>query len=296
MIPKIISVILSFGSTLLIPILIDYVCIICGKHSIVKSFKFRSYVIMLLRSSILLIFPFIFSILILDDCSKMWTLLWKPCNNTSNFNIYFNTLVGVNEKLLSYNDICGIVSPFSSDFTINKCFRSFWFKWSNILITKMIIMVFMPLIIIILKQIKHKILNKLCTENKSLVLIIDYEYFMIINKLEIIICFGIICPLLIPIILLTIYLIPYYYYIMINKLQYKIKFKYCNYRNNFKIPIGFLWISIITQQIFSILFIQYSIHFKHYTNINSYISIIISIIMIILDIYGIWFSYKKRSL
>ena len=61
-------------------------------------------------------------------------------------------------NLLSSNEVCSIDYPSSND--ILKCFREFYYLWINILFESMIIMIFMPIFIIILKIIKNKLYKK----------------------------------------------------------------------------------------------------------------------------------------
>ena len=135
-----------------------------------------------------------------------------------------------------------------TDIYWNKCLRTFLFKWSKLLMLKMIIMFFMPMFIITFQTLKRRI-----TKGTHTQIYIDGEYTMITSKLELILAFGAFCPLLLPVIIVSLNSFIYFYQLALNKLHWKITFThYSNGPRSF--PFQFLFFGVLTQQTLSFLF------------------------------------------
>ena len=106
----------------------------------------------------------------------------------------------------------------------------------------------MPIFIIIFQTIKRKIMKYEYSEIE-----IDGEYTMITTKLEIILSFGIFCPLLYPVIIVSLNSFIYFYQFVVDKLKWKVVFlNYGDGQRSF--PFHFLTFGILTQQILTVLF------------------------------------------
>ena len=118
-----------------------------------------------MRSLSTIIIPLIVSIILLNDCGRGWTYLWKQCHGDQNREQLHNVVpMTVKSKvdplnpfsdrhdfcnfqieISNYETICGFQS-----ITSNKCIRQFLYSWSYVITEKLLIMVFMPFIV------KHK--------------------------------------------------------------------------------------------------------------------------------------------
>ena len=78
----------------------------------------RTAMIMMVRSISTIIVPFIVSVMMLDDCGSMWSLLWNECNSPNSFTIvkHFSALY---EPLFTHNDICGLNNLFDGNVLLN---------------------------------------------------------------------------------------------------------------------------------------------------------------------------------
>eukprot|EP01084_Bolivina_argentea_P085028 153714_1 len=200
-----ISFVIAFNSSIITPRFITSAVKLCKCSNMTIINK----LIMFSRTMTTIIIPLTLSFILLNNCGNYWTKLWIPCNNENNSTSPFN----VTSELLPLNIILqlkpNVTSFRSGDVTIelnvlshsqvcktfynidwNKCIRMFLFKWCNVLVLKIIIMFFIPIFIILYKTIINKIYGK------NMIIFIDSEYTMIVTKLEIILSFGLFCPLL----------------------------------------------------------------------------------------------------
>ena len=128
---------------------------------------------------------------------------------------------------------------------------------------------------------------------QSKIIEIDSEYSMITTKLEIILSFGIFCPLLYPVIIISINSFIYFYQTSIQRLGWKIKF--LNHQSGLKsFPFHFLWIGILVQQFLTFLFFKTD-PLILYTNNKDIISWILLTAYIIMDICFIYKTYKRKK-
>eukprot|EP01084_Bolivina_argentea_P098644 177276_1 len=264
-----VQLVLAVNTALIIPRFIDSAFILfkCKNTSINKT-KF----IMVTRTLTTIIIPVILSVILLNECGGAWAKLWRPCvKERKKFNIQYElqvskstiyTLWAPNQPLslaihflpipldvLSSSAVCSVTT--FQRIRWNKCIRLFLYHWCNLLMVKMIIMFFMPLCILLWKTLQSKV----CNDEKRKTIKIDSEYSMVVTKLEIIFSFGIFCPLLFPIVIISLNSFIYFYHTAINRLQWQIKFS--SYENGLKsFPFYFLWIGILIQQIITFLFFQ----------------------------------------
>eukprot|EP01084_Bolivina_argentea_P155941 271728_1 len=106
----------------------------------------------------------------LPDCGNFWVKFWEDCNDEQKgqFDIGYESNDFYDEgyvSLMSSNEICHSKSVF--DIGWNKCIRTFYAKWSLIIIQKTCIMIFMPFIIIIFKIFQQKIISNICRKHLS---------------------------------------------------------------------------------------------------------------------------------
>eukprot|EP01084_Bolivina_argentea_P155218 270498_1 len=115
---------------------------------------------------------------------------------------------------------------------------------------------------------------------------------MILTKLEMILSFGIFCPLLYPIIIVSLNSYIYFYqYVILNK---KWIIKFSNYSNRYQsFPFYFLWFGVFTQQILMFLFLH-SDQRNKYSTVLSWIVITVDIIIDILAFWKIKRNSKKQ--
>eukprot|EP01084_Bolivina_argentea_P054742 100382_1 len=263
-----IQIVLAINTSLIIPRFVDsmFVLFQCKK----KSFKKTNFV-MVTRTMTTIIIPIAIAVVLLNDCGNGWTQMWKPCvNNKDLFDIkhpmrisrsIFNATIQnhtgtltlqENTKVfdvLRASDVCSVVS--FNDISWNKCIRSFLNKWCNILMIKMIIMFFMPIFILLWKTIKSKV----CKNETSTTIKIDSEYSMVATKLEMIFSFGLFCPLLLPIIIISLNSFIFFYQTTIHRLNWKINF--FNHSQGIQsFPFSYLWFGIFIEQFLSFLFLQ----------------------------------------
>ena len=115
---------------------------------------------------------------------------------------------------------------------------------------------------------------------------IDGEYTMITTKLEIILSFGIFCPLLYPVIIVSLNSFIYFYQFVVDRLKWKVVF--LNYSDKQKsFPFHFLIFGILIQQILTFLF-MISIQNDIETQILGYIVIVIYLGIDVLAFYRLY--------
>eukprot|EP01084_Bolivina_argentea_P318803 552965_1 len=275
------------------------------------SYKYRNKCIMMLRTIMVIIIPFMSSIFFINACGGEWSLFWNNCNSQNKYQFDVNAtittqevdILGPNHKnafwfapqtmtftnLLTSKEVCDISIPSSNN--VEKCMREFFDLWTNVLFESMIIMIFMPIFIVIFKVIRYK-----CAKNRendnTFCIRIDSAYVMITNKLEICLIFTLICPLILPLIITILKWNEIFYYFMIRKLKWNVTFSY-----NIDIPTGFLYFSLFMSHLFAFLFLLY---YQYITNRNYNIIVSILFVTIIIITYvSLWLyskSAKKQSI
>eukprot|EP01084_Bolivina_argentea_P191269 328561_1 len=286
-----IAFILAINNSYVVPNLVHYII-----HSVpkLKGSNTYTFMIVLLRSFNLIIVPILSSIFLLNDCGKYWTLFWQKCLNHSfdiNIEIDFQIsnafmttpVIPFTFDILTNNAVCKPNSIYSINW--NRCLRSFYSNWSQVIMLKIIISIFLPICTIlyqILKRIAYKYLYLTC--NKSTIfklkdtITIDREYGMIITNLEQTILFALISPFIIPISILSLESRKLFYYIMKTKLKWKI-IGYDERGSNIIFPFQFLVFSIMCSQILIGLFFIFCIQFQ-YVSIFWTLSALIDILFI----------------
>ena len=170
-------------------------------HMCCQRMIHTSTIIFILRTLQTIVIPFVVSILLLNKCGKYWTTLWKPCvveSKSWQFGEEWDTTfkesrtVSVNFTLLipesTSDDMCNTRSN-----SVNLCLREFFDTWGDIILSKAVLLIFMPFVIVCLKTLVKKMWRQQ-TKIKT-----DSEYTMLASKCEIIIIFACVYPILIPI-------------------------------------------------------------------------------------------------
>ena len=218
-----------------------------------SEFSNKSKVIMILRTLSTIVIPLICSFILQSNCGNGWVLYWNPCiyekesfdmssevisNSNYGYNYASNVVVSTKES------VCSIVSY--PNIKWNKCLRTFLFKWCNVLMIKMIIMFFMPLVIVLIKTIKDKI-----SDTSQHKIVIDSEFSMIVTKMEYVLAFGVFVPLIYPVIIISLNSFIVFYQYALNTLKWDLVFT--NYeRGRRSFPFRFLAFGIMMQQILTI--------------------------------------------
>ena len=239
--------------------------------------QYRAIIVLTLRSFSTIIIPLISSLIFLSQCGNGWALFWNPCQDNITFS-QFTLGYGDSEKIINvgnHKSICGLNNElFNSVHSINKCFRSFFDVWIPIVCAKLMLMIINPWIIIVYKQLKidvyvknrllicwNSIDKKICTcccfckcnnkiAKRGKIIKVDSEYTMILTKLEIFILFCMISPFITFIISIAILSNMFAY----KRMLYTFKYNLHNTKSAVAIPV--LFISILFQQIFIIVFIS----------------------------------------
>ena len=94
------------------------------------------------------------SILILDQCGRLWTQLWKTClpSNSDELDIPISITYGiatakfnVNFMALKHQTICSSKNILQINSYANKCLRQFFDEWGIIIVSKVLLFLTMPL-------------------------------------------------------------------------------------------------------------------------------------------------------
>eukprot|EP01084_Bolivina_argentea_P311464 539120_1 len=282
---KSMSFILTISNTLIVPQLVanSYKLFTLKEPENSSRFlsTYRPTFIFILRSFTTIILPLTMSLLFLNDCGRLWTSLWTKCptvggqdseldiitqipftfQSDNGYDIFsFNQSAAV--QLQSSGDIC---SPKGwTQINWNKCLRSFYSEWVIILIQKVIIMQFMPILIIGFKMLIWKISQFVHSDEirskiqkKSSTLKIDGQYTMILNKLETMIVYSFVFPLLYPLTIISIISNVYFYGLITSEKGTKIfgtAWVFSPNDQNLNVQIYLLWIAILVGQILMTLF------------------------------------------
>ena len=279
-----VSILLGLTTSIIVPNLTDSFYKILIKNNPISYEKFvltyRANFIIILRAITSIVFPFIITLLFVNDCGNMWTYFWNTCAYNRNELSVTITNGGIPFVLLTPDQICGFKY---NQILSEQCLRSFNLIWcNNILIKKMIFMVFLSFFVVIKRIIIKKCKDKCCKKrNDNIVYKIDSEYSMVISKLEIIIIFGLISPFLIPLGLLSIYIDVFVYNYMVNNYGWLIY----PFTKRLYIPIYYINISIIMGNAYIILLSFYLLDNIHFW--------ILSVNLVFVITGSIWMKSKK---
>lgn len=113
---------------------------ICGYKD--NMIRFRTEIIMFLRTINIIVLPTLFSFLYLNDCGKKWTGYWNKCVYEKGVFDQYETIdagdTSITVQISSSSDICDPTS--FNDIDYNKCIRSFFFKWSIVVMEKLFVL------------------------------------------------------------------------------------------------------------------------------------------------------------
>eukprot|EP01084_Bolivina_argentea_P110405 197154_1 len=283
--------VLTFNNSLIVPKLIDNSYkLMLRRKSLSEQFiiKWRTIIIFLLRTLTGVIIPCVLSVILLNDCGHGWTILWNECstNNKHKFDIkvplegMYTGNGSLNPSLIlsTSNEICGF-----QPIIWNKCVRQFLNSWSQIIVKKLLLMVIMPFIITAYKILYKDFLLKFCKNSRgSKHIKIDMEYSMIATKIELMIIFSFVTPIVVPITLLSINTNLFIF-------KYLVKYKKWDvypYRSSaILVPINMTVIAIIVSQIFIVIFTKFAIQ-------NYALTIFLIGSLIVIDTYYIALGCK----
>eukprot|EP01083_Nonionella_stella_P204751 746200_1 len=294
-----VSLILTISNALIIPNMVDSVYhVSCPNRQ-----THRSFIIFVLRTWSAIILPFIFSIILLNDCGGGWTKLWDKCYGEARNDlsmsfgmIISNSLGGENiakiDIMISNADnICGFNWK---SMNLNRCLRQFFYVWTSVIIQKVLIMIFMPFLVVIYKRMKHELLPKIfdrycacCVKPKygsrfrlSLndpAISVDIEYAMIATKIETMILFSFITPIVVPITVMSIFSNAYVYNYLIKKKKWQVSPYQTSLVN---IPLKMAFIGVVIAEILLVLF-----SFDAFN--NSFITFTLIVILVAINVYVI---------
>lgn len=146
--------------------------------------------------------------------------------------------------------------------------------------------VLFPIGIILYKLLKKGI-RKCCRCEKKTRMNIDMEYAMIITKLESVIAFSCVLPLLVPVSLIAIQSNKFFYKKMIFGLEWELT----SYKGSQSFPINFLIFGILFGQTIIILFFKFCLN---PTSFAAYLWIILTVLLAVLDV-SFFVLYKKTK-
>eukprot|EP01084_Bolivina_argentea_P288483 495142_1 len=157
------SIVLVIETSIIIPQFINLSYKVVFKTKVLSHTfvtKYRSAIIVIFRTLSSIIIPIILAVFLLNDCGNGWSLFWNGCNNANKHTLAIdfeiNEVISVdvppviflyinnNVELLKSNVVC----TSNDNFVSSKCIRSFFSSWTQILIEKIGLMIFMPYFII----------------------------------------------------------------------------------------------------------------------------------------------------
>ena len=276
---------LSINTAVIIPKFVDncYKCIHLKRDylSTIYVTKYRSLIILLLRSVSMIVVPIISSVFLIQNCGNYWVKFWNQCDSTKRdqFNVHYSYVSSIaaditeefKVKLLDSSQICNPTSL--NNVQWDKCIRSFSSQWSLIITQKLCAMILLPFVVLASKYMKFKLrmiaknlwLSCKCnictkywnrnnydhddngkTEYNFVNLKIDLEYANILTMLETMIIWCPISPLIAPLTLLSIYSNYFAYHHAIHTYHWSVY----PFDNHVKLPIHALWISIVFSQMY----------------------------------------------
>eukprot|EP01083_Nonionella_stella_P206946 752251_1 len=277
------SFILTICNSLVVPKLVSVSYRLMYQNDPQQSIKFmstyRPRIIFHLRSFTAVTLPCILSFWLLHDCGRGWTTFWSKCGmEHSELNIKTtialqiersNGITGDNRthaiaiNLLKSDDIC---SAFAfGNINWNKCLRQFSATWITILIQKVIIMHFMPIVVVGFKLLRWRVGKRLTMMKEKVVIEIDKEYAMILSKLEIMILYSWIFPLLIPLTITSIsFNICFYEFIISErgKSLCGVEWILKPHRKipDFSLNVNLLWMSVLFAQLLMTVFASFILY------------------------------------
>ena len=137
--------------------------------------------IAILRSFLSCIIPFIVSILFLDNCFRLWPLLWTQCmqnnNSRNDFDITYSQSYSGYVTTVTYNVGWSLAADYTlltkdvvchtnsmDDIDINACLRNFFDIWVPLIATKLFITSINPWFMVFVKQyIRQKMESITCS-------------------------------------------------------------------------------------------------------------------------------------
>eukprot|EP01083_Nonionella_stella_P003979 11450_1 len=274
------SFVLTICNSLVVPKLVSVSYRLMYQNDPQQSIKFmstyRPRIIFHLRSFTAVTLPCILSFWLLHDCGRGWTTFWSKCGmEHSELNIKTtialqiersNGITGDNRthaiaiNLLKSDDIC---SAFAfGNINWNKCLRQFSATWITILIQKVIIMHFMPIVVVGFKLLRWRVGKRLTMMKEKVVIEIDKEYAMILSKLEIMILYSWIFPLLIPLTITSISFNICFYEFIISERGKSLCGVEWILKPHRKIPdfssnVNLLWMSVLFAQLLMTVFASF---------------------------------------
>eukprot|EP01084_Bolivina_argentea_P283915 486393_1 len=297
-------------------------CCCCSAKVNSFDYKVRSFAIISLRSVTNILLPIVCSIFLLNECGGYWILFWQGCYpsigkyspqpyfNVSNSTQYYNKFrikyhfdnytypinknipvpsihhyINREIEILSSKDICSY--GFGTNLESGEyCMRDFFEYWGTTILFKFVCNLFMPFLI----MFRYWIVFKYCGRKNGFWYFAkkhfrpDSSYASIISYLEIVIIFGFVIPLLIPLCAVA-FLINFCVYTRMAKFGRRMPD-----RKSF-FPIWILFAPIIFSQIELILFF-----FVTQENHGYICFIILSVIAPLVDFILImkWCSRKKE--
>eukprot|EP01084_Bolivina_argentea_P089054 160765_1 len=202
------------------------------------SFSHRTAIIMVIRTVNTIIFPLISSIILLPQCMNGWTAFWKLCKTDNSLNIYNEVLprLYISDILYLYppltvqsmkhSNICQLRTFNNKNFRMEKCIRQYFFEWSNVMVNKLILYIFLPFVSLFGKILKKWFYSKVLKKNKRISVDVDSQFSMVTTLLEILVIYSIIVPSIAALTLFILLSNMIYYNIVNRRLEYKIVFGY----------------------------------------------------------------------
>eukprot|EP01084_Bolivina_argentea_P236507 397648_1 len=301
-----IALILAMSNALVIPKMVDSFYIFCDNKHMHHIHKHRAYVIFVLRTWSSIIIPFIFSIILLNDCGKGWTRMWDRCygDDRDALSVAIPLSRSYDQMSITLSAVDDLCNGNLRSMQLGNCLRQFFYVWTSVIIQKVLIMIFMPFIVMSYKIIKYELLPKifdrcceccnkykygskfrLCLNNPTIS--IDMEYAMIATKIETMILFSFITPFVVPITIFSIYSNSYVYHYLIKKKKWNV----LPYKPSLIIiPLKMALIGVFIAEILLILF-----SFNTLDNVAASASLVT--ILMVINILFMWKQlYVKRQL
>eukprot|EP01084_Bolivina_argentea_P188676 324727_1 len=299
-----ISLLLAFNSAIIVPHLVSSY----GRY--INFFAcYRNEIIMILRSIKVVILPIVASFVLLNSCGKGWSKFWEPCSQVnmedSVFNISpeidcnelrslksYGNVATVTFHLLSSNDVCkqhGI-----GDIQWNDCLRQFFYKWTIIIMLKCSIIIFVPIMIALWKTFKDK-MQKMFSGVIVQPTLIDAQYCMVSTKLEAVVVFAPIQPLIIPIMCMAVQSNKFWYRRMVTVYDWQLTE---SKHGSTTVPNWFLIYNVLLEQSLMVLFFMYCVDDVNDEQSDSMLYWILIIFFVILDLFGIcmvYFCLNRRN-
>ena len=194
-------------------------------------------------------------------------------------------------NLLSPNDICDPEGLYTINWS--KCIRSFFYNWTFVVVTKFMYCIGIPFLLIFVKLGRHKLYRKYNEvynkrDDSTLAIIkINSEYSMVVTAFESVLAFAIICPLILPVVMMGIDMNILCYNIMLHKMKWQLT-TYKNMAESF--PVGLLMMGLIFGQLLMSTFFVAAV--KNVVVFSLYIGgvVVIDVIFVV-----IWCRKKRKD-